>query len=85
MLLIFPRGYSAPDHWYSICHHKYLELVEQENSQKIRKKYNLEIIFVFPYSKEKVKKWLDDLPGQIEKINSWKYPTNYQELDEKGQ
>jgi len=84
VMLIFPRGYAAPDRWCTICDYKYLELVELENRQKIRKKHNLEIIFVFPYAKEVVKKWLDDLPGQIDKIKNWKYPENYQALDEKG-
>jgi len=84
VMLIFPRGYAALDRWCTICHYQYLELMELENNQKIRKKYNLEIIFVFPYSKEVVKKWLDDLPAQMDKIKNWKYPANYQELDEKG-
>ncbi|MGB9836171.1 MAG: redoxin domain-containing protein [Candidatus Saccharicenans sp.] len=84
VMLIFPRGYAAPDRWCTICDYKYVELVELEKSHSLRKKYNLEIAFVFPYSKEVVKKWLEDLPAQIDKIKSWKYPENYASLDEKG-
>lgn len=84
IMLIFPRGYAAPERWCTICHYKYLELVEMEARQQLRKKYNLEIIFILPYSKEVVNKWLEDLPAQIDKIKKWKYPENFESLDEKG-
>jgi len=84
IMLIFPRGYAAPDRWCTICHYKYVELVELEKASEIRKKYNLEIIFVFPYSREIVKQWLEVLPDQMIKIKNWKYPENVDQLDEKG-
>jgi len=84
IMLIFPRGFAAPDRWCTICHYKYVELVELEKANEIRKKYNLEIIFVFPYSREIVKQWLEVLPDQMMKIKNWKYPENVEKLDEKG-
>jgi peroxiredoxin len=84
IMLIFPRGFAAPERWCTICHYKYVELVELEKANEIRKKYNLEIIFVFPYSREIVKQWLEVLPDQMMKIKNWKYPENVDQLDEKG-
>jgi len=84
IMLIFPRGFAAPDRWCTICHYKYVELVELDKTDEIRKKYNLEIIFVFPYSREIVKQWLEVLPDQMMKIKNWKYPENVDKLDEKG-
>jgi len=84
IMLIFPRGFAAPERWCTICHYKYVELVELEKAEQIRKKYNLEIIFVFPYSREIVKQWLEVLPDQMIKIKNWKYPENVDQLDEKG-
>lgn len=84
VLLIFPRGYAAPDRWCTICSYRYVELTELEKVRQIRRKYNLEITFVFPYPRDKVKLWLESLPGQMTKIRDWKYPENLAQLDEKG-
>lgn len=84
VMLIFPRGYAAPDRWCTICNYKYVELAELEKAQQIRKKYNLEIIFVLPYPRDTVKLWLESLPEQMTKIKNWKYPENLDQLDEKG-
>lgn len=84
IMLIFPRGLAATERWCTICHYKYMELVELEKAQQIRQKYNLEIIFVFPYSRDIVQKWLEALPDQMAKIRNWKYPENIDQLDEKG-
>jgi len=84
VMLIFPRGYAAPDRWCTICNYKYVELVELEKANQIRKKYNLEILIVLPYPRETVKVWLEVLPEQMLKIKNWKYPENLNQLDEKG-
>jgi peroxiredoxin len=55
VMIIFPRGYAGPDRWCTICNYKYVELVELEKTLNIRKKYNVEILFVLPYSKETVR------------------------------
>ncbi len=84
VMLIFPRGYAGPDRWCTICHYKYVELVDLEKATQIREKYNLEILIVLPYPRNTVKLWLEVLPEQMLKIKNWKYPENLEQLDEKG-
>ena len=73
VLLVFPRGLAGKDHWCHICNYQYAEFVELEKKKKIRKKYNLEIAFVFPYAKEVIDNWLDTFPSQMKEIESWKH------------
>ncbi len=84
ILLIFSRGYAAENYWCTICNYKYVELVELEKSQKIREKYNTEVLFVFPYDRETVQAWVDVLPGQLAKIHDAKYPSDPEALDDSG-
>ncbi len=84
VLLIFPRGWAAPDHWCNICNYQYAELAELEKTQGIRKANNLEILFVMPYSREVVQDWLDKFPAQMKAIEDWKNPPDAEKLDEKG-
>jgi peroxiredoxin len=83
VLIVFPRGYAAEGRWCTICNYKYAELVDLEKTEQLRKKFNLEILYVFPYGKETVQKWLDDLPAQLDKIKSWKNPFEADLKDEK--
>lgn len=83
VLIIFPRGYAAEGRWCTICNYKYAELVELENHNQLRKKHNLEILYIFPYPRETVRQWLEVLPEQLDKIKSWKYPPEPDKLDEK--
>jgi peroxiredoxin len=73
VLVIFPRGRVA-DHWCQICHYQYAELADLEMTQQIRKKYNLEILFIQPYDKATVQHWVDIFPEQMAVIESWKNP-----------
>src|SRR5512136_2392520 len=57
VMIIFPRGYAAPDYWCTICNYRYVELTELEKADHIRDKYNVEVLVVFPYSREVVKSW----------------------------
>jgi peroxiredoxin len=84
VMIIFSRGYAAPNHWCTICNYRYVELAELEKAQQIRKKYNVEVLFVFPYDRGTVKTWLGDLPGQLEKIREAKNPADVSKLDEAG-
>jgi peroxiredoxin len=84
VMIIFPRGYAAPGAWCTICDYKYAELVDLEKTAQIRKKYDLEILFVLPYDRETIKAWLDALPGQLEKIRLTKNPPDPTKLDEKA-
>jgi peroxiredoxin len=75
VLIMFARG-KVGDHWCQICHYKYAELADMDKQQKIRKKYDLEILYVLPYSLEEIKHWVDIFPGQMTAIDGWKNPTD---------
>jgi peroxiredoxin len=83
VLIIFPRGYAAEGRWCTICDFKYAELLDMEKKEQLRKKYGLEILYVFPYSKDIVKQWLEAVPEQLDKIKGWKYPAEPDKQDEK--
>lgn len=84
VLVLFPRGYAAEDYWCTICSYQYVELAELEKAQRIREKYNLEILVVFPYTQDVVKAWLEALPGQLETVRATKNPADPSKLDERG-
>lgn len=84
VMIIFPRGYAAPNYWCTICNYRYVELVELEKARQIRQKYNVEVLVVFPYDQATVKTWLESLPGQMDKIRETKNPADPTKLDEAG-
>lgn len=84
VLLIFPRGLAGEDHWCHVCNYQYSELADLELNKNIREKYNLEILFVLPYSKEMVQEWADKFVDQMMDIENWKNPENPDQLDERG-
>jgi peroxiredoxin len=84
VMIVFPRGFAAEGRWCTICNYKYGELVDLEKTEHLRQKYNLEILYVFPYGKDTVKQWVDVLPEQMDKIKTWKNPPEPEKLDEKG-
>lgn len=84
VLILFPRGYAAENYWCTICNYRYVELAELEKAQKIREKYNVEVLVVFPYARDTVKAWLEALPGQLETVRNTKNPADPSKLDEKG-
>jgi len=83
VLMIFPRGLAGKDHWCHVCNYQYMELAEAEQSRQLRKQYNLEILFVLPYSRSVVKQWLAAFPAQLADIAAWKNPPQEQRADEK--
>jgi peroxiredoxin len=84
VLILFPRGYAAENYWCTICNYRYVELAELEKAQKIREKYNVEILVIFPYPRDIVTAWLEALPGQLESIRARKNPPDQDKLDEAG-
>ena len=74
VMLIFPRGMVSDDHWCQICHYQYAELVDLEKTLSIREKYNLEVLFVLPYSRDSVAAWVEMFPQQLKIIHDWKNP-----------
>jgi peroxiredoxin len=81
VMLIFPRG-KVSDHWCQICHYQYAELADIEQNRDIRKKYNLEVLFILPYDAELVKEWVSIFPDQMNVIEKWKNPPQNEQLTE---
>lgn len=80
VLLIFPRG-KFRNGWCRACHYQYADLARLQAEQDILKKYNLEILFVLPYSMDEVKLWTTIFPSQMGIIERWKNPTEEQQAD----
>lgn len=84
VLILFPRGYAAENTWCTICNYRYVELTELEKAKKIREKYNLEILVVFPYARDIVTAWLEALPAQLDIVRATKNPADPSKLDDKA-
>ena len=84
VLLIFPRGFAKEASWCHIDNYRYAELMDIEKREQIRKKYDAEILYVFPYSQEVVKEWIENNPEQLEHIDSWKNPADPESLDDRS-
>ena len=83
VMVVFPRGLAGEGHWCTICNYAYADLLDVEKTDQLRKKFNLEILYVFPYGKDLVQQWLDALPDQLDKIKTWKNPAEADRQDEK--
>ncbi|MBS3820008.1 redoxin domain-containing protein [bacterium] len=81
ILLIFPRGLAAENNWCHVCPYQYMELVEFDKKIDLRKKYNVEILFVLPYKKSKVAEWVKNFPDLLADIENWKHPEHPEKLD----
>ena len=84
VLLIFPRGLAGEDHWCHLCNYQYAHLAALEKKEQLRKKLDLEILFVLPYIREMVQQWVDDFAGQMADVENWKNPEDPDKLDERG-
>jgi len=84
VMIIFPRGLSRPDAWCHICPYQHSELADYEARTGFRARANLEILWVMPYSREMVAKWLDDYPQLLQDNENGKNPPNAASLDEAG-
>jgi peroxiredoxin len=84
VMIIFPRGLSRPDAWCHICPYQHSELAEYEARTGWRARSNLEILWVMPYSREMVAKWLDDYPQLLQDNENGKNPPNAAALDSAG-
>ncbi|MBM4171920.1 MAG: peroxiredoxin family protein [Ignavibacteria bacterium] len=72
VLIVFPRGYAAEGRWCSICNYQYAQMLDL--FKKASQKYNLQILYVFPYSEEKSQAWIDAMPDQMVAIEEMKNP-----------
>lgn len=76
VMLIFPRGKVTDQIWCGICMYQYAELAYLETTQKIRDKYNLEIVYVLMMDKDSTEQWYNGFPDRLARIEQWKYPTD---------
>ena len=83
VLFIVSRGQYAPSKWCTICLYQYAEFAQLELTQKIREKYNLEIVFLMPYNKDTLKIWEKEFPSQMATVEKWKNPGNVDSLTRK--
>jgi len=72
VLLVFPRGRYSDQSWCQLCHYQYAELAEMEKTQQFRAKYNVEVLFVLPYAKDVVEKWVTMFPQQMADVDKWR-------------
>jgi peroxiredoxin len=75
VVVVFPRGWIG-DHWCQVCQYQYTELAELLKSKNLLKKYNLEVVFIMPYSKERITDWANKLPEGLKTIEGWKDARN---------
>jgi thiol-disulfide isomerase/thioredoxin len=69
ILLMFPRGWLGRV-WCPYCPYQYLELAELNKKLNLRKKYNLEIVFVLPYSSERINDWFEKFPDALRTVEN---------------
>jgi peroxiredoxin len=84
VMMIFPRGLSRPGSWCHVCPYQHSELVEYEAQTGFRARENLEILFVLPYGREMITRWLQDYPQLLQDLEDWKNPQDPTTLDEAG-
>jgi peroxiredoxin len=84
IVVIVPRVWAAPNYYCTICDYQYVNLADIDKAEPFLKKHNAQIVYLFPFGKEDVAKWLASLPEQMDKIKATKYPADPSKLDEKG-
>jgi len=73
VLLIFLRG-SLGNIWCKICQYWYAEFSELERLEDLRKKYNMEIVFVLPYNSKMIADFFQTIPTGLEEMEKAKNP-----------
>jgi len=74
VMLVFPRVFYAVDSDCSICGYQYAELVDYCQQGNWKDKFNLEILYVFPFSIEMTRNWISRIPAMLEAVEGWKNP-----------
>lgn len=82
ILLISSRGKYNDSYWCGICFYQYAELADLELTQKIREKYNLEILFLLPYNRDTLKSWEKNFAGGLAYIEKGKNPADPEKLSD---
>jgi len=74
VMLVFPRVFYAVDGDCSICGYQYAELADQYQAGKWKERFNLDVLYVFPFSAEVIRSWIVRIPTMLEAVEGWKYP-----------
>lgn len=80
ILLISSRGKYNDLYWCGICSYQYAEFADLDLTQNIRKKYNMEILFLLPYNKDTVESWKANYPKGLAYINKLRNTTDLEKL-----
>jgi peroxiredoxin len=84
IIIIVPRVWADTGYYCTICDYQYLDFADMEKTQQFQKAVNAEIVFLFPFGRDDVAKWLASLPEQMDKIKAAKYPPDPSKLDDKA-
>ncbi|MFH1609120.1 MAG: redoxin domain-containing protein, partial [Candidatus Bipolaricaulota bacterium] len=84
VMIVFPRGLSRPDAWCHVCPYQHAELADYDARTGFRARANLEILFVLPYDREVIARWLDAYPQLLQDNEDAKNPSNPSALDDAG-
>ncbi|MCK5029115.1 MAG: TlpA family protein disulfide reductase [Bacteroidales bacterium] len=76
VLLVFPRGKVMENIWCGLCMYQYAELAYLEQHEKIRKTYDLEIVYVLMLDQDSTEQWYKGFPERLARIEQWKYPAD---------
>ncbi len=74
VMLVFPRVFYAVDGDCSICGYQYAELADWYQAENWKEKFNLEVLYVFPFSAEVTRNWISRLPAMLDAVEGWKNP-----------
>jgi peroxiredoxin len=84
ILLISSRGKYTDSYWCGICYYQYAEFADLQITKNIGKKYDMEILFLLPYSKDTVTRWESNFRNGLDYIEHVKRPADTTKLS-KGQ
>ena len=74
VMLVFPRVFYAAGGDCSICGYQYAELADWYQAGKWQEKFNLEVLYVFPFSSAVIRSWIARIPVMLEAVEGWKNP-----------
>jgi peroxiredoxin len=80
VLFIVSRGKYKDDTWCALCHYQYADFANEELTNHIRQKYNLEIVFLLPYNKDSIVSWEKVFPQSLAYLEKSKNPKNPENL-----
>jgi len=74
VMLVFPRVFYAAGGDCSICGYQYAELADWYQAGKWQEKFNLDVLYVFPFASDVIRGWIARIPVMLEAVEGWKNP-----------